>query len=77
MQTGTYNIETKYNNIVTGHEVTFEIADTSLATIQSQDGRSCVVKANTNWNMGETKLKATLNEDVTVFVEKTIAITGM
>ena len=77
MQSATYNIKTTYNNIVTGHEVTFEIADTSLATIESQDGRSCVVKTNTNFNMGETKLKATLNEDETVFVEKVIAITGL
>lgn len=76
MQTGNYSVRTFDNGIETGHEVRFEINNTSLANIKSQDGRNCVVATNTNFSMGEVKLKVTLLVDEAVFVEKTIGITG-
>ncbi|MDD4780942.1 MAG: hypothetical protein PHT02_10155 [Tissierellia bacterium] len=76
MQTGNYNVRTFDNGIETGHEVRFEINNTSLANIKSQDGRNCVVATNTNFSMGEVKLKVILLVDEAVFVEKTIGITG-
>lgn len=76
MQTGDYYVRTFDNGIETGHDVRFEIDDTSLANIKSQDGRNCVVATNTNFSMGEVKLKVILLVDEAVFVEKTIGITG-
>ena len=76
MQTGNYNVRTFDNGIETSHEVKFEIDNTSLANIKSQDGRNCVVATNTNFSMGEVKLKVILLVDEAVFVEKTIGIMG-
>lgn len=76
MQTGNYSVRTFDNGIETSHEVRFEIDNTSLANIKSQDGRNCVVATNTNFSMGEVKLKVILLVDEAVFVEKTIGITG-
>ena len=76
MQTGNYSVRTFDNGIETSHEVKFEIDNTSLANIKSQDGRNCVVATNTNFSMGEVKLKVILLVDEAVFVEKTIGITG-
>lgn len=77
MQTGSYYVRTFDNGIETGHDVRFEIDNTSLASIKSQDGRNCTIAANTNFTVGEIKLKAILLVDETVIVEKNIGITGL
>ena len=73
----TYTATVFNNDEEVDKDVKFEIDDTSLATIASQDGKSCKIKPNNNYKFGRFNLKATLVEDETVFVEKEIKVVGL
>ena len=62
---------------VSDKDVTFEIDDTSLATIKSQDGKGCIIKPNSDFRVGVIILKAILVDDVNVFTEKEILVAGL
>lgn len=77
MSEGTYTAKVFNNGAeVVDKLVAFSVSPTSLASIKSQGDNKCVVKANTNFNVGEVMLKATLADDEGVFVDKKIIITG-
>lgn len=73
----TYTATVFNNDEEVDKDVKFEIDDTSLATIASQDGKSCKIKPNNNYKFGRFNLKATLVEDETVFVEREIKVVGL
>lgn len=73
----TYTATVFNNDEEVDKDVKFEIDDTSLATIASQDGKSCKIKPNNNYRFGRFNLKATLVEDETVFVEREIKVVGL
>ena len=73
----TYTATVFNNDEEVDKDVKFEIDDTSLATIVSQDGKSCKIKPNNNYKFGSFNLKAILVEDETVFVEREIKVVGL
>ena len=73
----TYTATVFNNDEEVDKDVKFEIDDTSLATIASQDGKSCKIKPNNNYRFGRFNLKAILVENETVFIEKEIKVVGL
>jgi hypothetical protein len=66
-QSKTYSVKTYNNGLeITDKAVTFTISDSTLASITSQSGLSCVVKGSSS-GLGVVTLKCEMVEDNTVF----------
>lgn len=66
------NIEYSVN---TDKEVIWTLSRTDVLKFISKDGNKCVISPVSTSKIGKTRLRATLVEDETIFVEKEISIT--